>query len=204
MIQPMAALRAHSRRLKILAAEAISSDPFLYLVLPGFLASTELKRLKKTFPRIVARGDYPVKLFKINHEMEELITELKSKRYTRILESKFGVKLKGTKLRVSVRGWSGKEDGSIHTDHPQKVLTMLLYFNSQWRKRIGKLRFLTSKNIDDFFLEIPPHGGTLVIFKRSDRSFHGYLPHVGRRLVLQLAWIKQPFRQFRGAVDNYF
>ena len=47
-------------------------------------------------------------------------------------------------------------------------------------------------NIDNFAREVPPLAGTMLAFRRSDRSFHGHRPHVGERRMLQLNWVTEP------------
>jgi hypothetical protein len=39
--------------------------------------------------------------------------------------------------------------------------------------------------------EVTPLAGTMLAFRRSDRSFHGHQPHVGERRVLQLNWVTE-------------
>ena len=54
----------------------------------------------------------------------------------------------------------------------------------------GRLRLLRSPDLlDDPVVEIPPEGGTLLCFLRSDRSWHGHLPHVGERRAVQLNFV---------------
>ncbi len=37
-----------------------------------------------------------------------------------------------------------------------------------------------------------PVAGTMVAFRRSESSFHGHYPHVGKRRVIQLNWVSDP------------
>ncbi len=90
----------------------------------------------------------------------------------------------------TVRGMCRISDGKIHTDSETKLITVLLYMNPRWGKDGGRLRLLRSAtNIDDAAAEVPPTVGTLLIFKRSDRSFHGHLPYEGIRKVIQMNWV---------------
>jgi hypothetical protein len=36
---------------------------------------------------------------------------------------------------------------------------------------------------------VPPYGGTLLIFRRADNSWHGHKPTSGPRRAVQLNWV---------------
>ena len=44
-------------------------------------------------------------------------------------------------------------------------------------------------DLEDLRAEVTPLAGTMVAFRRSERSFHGHRPHVGERRSLQLNWV---------------
>ena len=91
-----------------------------------------------------------------------------------------------------MRQFSELTDGHIHVDHRTKIITMLLYFNENWNTEEGQLRLLRSADdLDDYVVEIAPLGGTMLAFRRSDRSFHGHKPFVGERRMIQLAWVRE-------------
>ena len=46
-----------------------------------------------------------------------------------------------------------------------------------------------AKDLDDFAEEVPPDNGTLLVFKRSDKSWHGHGPFEGRRCSIQMNWM---------------
>ena len=53
-----------------------------------------------------------------------------------------------------------------------------------------RLRLLRgADNLDDYVAEVPPYGGTLLAFKRSDKSWHGHKPISGQRRAIQLNWV---------------
>ena len=81
-------------------------------------------------------------------------------------------------------------DGQLHTDSKDKLITVLLYLNPEWNVKGGYLRLLGSKNVDDYIAEVPPSIGSMVIFKRCDHSWHGFPPFEGRRMSLQMNWVK--------------
>jgi SM-20-related protein len=92
-----------------------------------------------------------------------------------------------------VRGRSDGKDGRIHTDSASKIVTLLLYLNSGWERAGGRLRLLRSaEDLDDFVREVTPIAGTMLAFRRSERSYHGHFPFVGERRVVQLNWVTEP------------
>ena len=91
---------------------------------------------------------------------------------------------------LTVRGMGDEKDGDIHTDSETKIITLLLYMNPVWEHEEGRLRLLRRPDdLDDYAREIAPLAGTMLAFKRSDRSFHGHYPYLGPRRSLQLNWV---------------
>ncbi|MGD8497948.1 MAG: hypothetical protein PVG82_03510, partial [Chromatiales bacterium] len=45
-------------------------------------------------------------------------------------------------------------------------------------------------DIEDFAAEVPPIGGTLLAFRRTDDSYHGHKQFVGERRMLQLSFLR--------------
>ena len=103
---------------------------------------------------------------------------------------KFGVPIAGKPKLFTVRGRCHPKDGGIHTDSTTKIITVLLYLNPAWEADGGRLRVLRSAtDLNDFAAEVPPLAGTLLAFKRSERSFHGHESFAGERRAIQLNWI---------------
>ena len=93
-------------------------------------------------------------------------------------------------LHGTVRGECRWTDGKIHTDSATKIVTVLLYMNEQWDTDGGRLRILRNgTDLENYVEEVPPHGGTLLIFRRSDRSWHGHEPFQGQRRAIQMNWV---------------
>lgn len=90
-----------------------------------------------------------------------------------------------------MRQFSEPSDGHIHTDYWSKIITLLVYFNPEWTQEGGRLRMLRcSNNIDDYTAEVAPLGGTVLAFRRSERSWHGYKRFDGERRMIQMSWVK--------------
>ncbi len=90
----------------------------------------------------------------------------------------------------TVRGYVREKDGSIHTDSTTKIITVLIYMNERWQEDAGRLRLLRGPDdLEHYVAEVPPHGGTLLAFRRADNSWHGHKPISGRRRAIQLNWV---------------
>ena len=50
-------------------------------------------------------------------------------------------------------------------------------------------RITDESELDDFAAEVAPDNGTLLVFKRSDNSWHGHHPFEGPRRSLQMNWM---------------
>jgi len=67
---------------------------------------------------------------------------------------------------------------------------VLLYMNQRWDSDGGRLRILRNgTDLNDFVAEVPPHGGTLLVFRRSENSWHGHEPFEGQRRAVQMNWV---------------
>ena len=90
-----------------------------------------------------------------------------------------------------MRAISDSAYGYIHTDSQTKIITLLLYMNPVWEHAEGRLRLLRGQHdLEDYEREVVPLAGTMLAFRRSERSFHGHLPYIGPRRSLQLNWVR--------------
>ncbi len=102
----------------------------------------------------------------------------------------YGVDLADKPLMITVRGRAQMKDGRIHTDTKTKFVTCLLYLNDIWDESGGRLRMLRrADDLDDWVAEIPPNGGTLASFLRTDNSWHGHEPYEGERRYVMFNWM---------------
>ena len=135
-------------------------------------------------------GSHPPAELKIKGDFKNLMDELLGDGFRRAIERKFGVDLTGRPTMYTVRGFTRDKDGSIHTDSETKIITVLLYMNERWQEDTGRLRILRDgTNLENYVAEVPPYGGTLLAFRRSDKSWHGHKPFVGARRAIQLNWV---------------
>ena len=102
------------------------------------------------------------------------------------VEKKFGIDLEQRPTMCTVRGCLQKKDGGIHTDSKTKIITVLLYLNEHWSEEGGRLRLLRNgTDLESYAAEVPPTDGTLLLFLRSNNSWHGHKPYEGPRRAVQ-------------------
>jgi SM-20-related protein len=171
-------------------AAPLQHDPYDYLVLPQFLRSERFKDVLADYPKVPGPGSHPPSELDIRGHFASLLEELCGSEFQRLVERKFEVDLTGRPTMYTVRGFVREKDGAIHTDSDTKLITVLLYMNEDWRQDAGRLRILRSAtDLEDFAAEVSPNGGTLLIFRRSERSWHGHKSISGPRRAIQLNWV---------------
>jgi SM-20-related protein len=176
--------------LDLLKSTPVQTAPYDYAIVPQFLSPASVASVNATYPAISAGGSYPVESLATGMAIKEVIDELDGPAFERLIEEKFNVDLKGRPKMYSLRGYTRAKDGQIHTDSKDKIITVLLYLNENWQQPGGRLRILkNAHNVDDFVAEVPPDNGTLLVFKRSDTSWHGHHPFDGPRRSLQMNWM---------------
>ena len=174
---------------KLRSAE-VRTDPYLWVVVPGFITTDTVKAINATYPRIEQGGSFPIESLTENMAIKAVIAELDGPEFESLIADKFGVDLTGRPKMYSLRGYTRAKDGQIHTDSKDKIITVLLYLNDNWQQPGGRLRILRNgRDVDDFVAEVPPDNGTLLVFKRADNSWHGHHPFEGQRRSLQMNWM---------------
>jgi len=172
------------------AATPLVRQPFDHLIVPGFLTAEGLALVDRSFPAIDAPGSFPAAALDHDDEFETVLDTLQGPELTAAMAAKFEVDLAGRPTMVTLRGQCQARDGRIHTDSTTKIITVLIYMNDGWEAEGGRLRLLRGPDdLEDMVAEVPPQAGTLLAFRRSDTSFHGHKPFVGRRRSIQLNWV---------------
>ena len=180
---------AHLNLDKLRSAK-LETDPYLFTVVPGFLSPESVKRINATYPNIEKGGSYPLDSLDENMTIKEVIDELDGPEFEKAIADKFRVDLEGRPKMYSLRGYTRAKDGQIHTDSKDKIITVLLYLNDNWQQPGGRLRILRNgHDVDNYVAEVAPDNGTLLVFKRSDSSWHGHHPFEGPRRSLQMNWM---------------
>lgn len=177
--------------LAALDATPLQREPFDYLVVPDFLTPEVLADANRDYPEITTPGNKDLDALRYGPGFGDLIDELTGTEFARHISAKFDVDLDDAVTTVTVRKFSEASDGNIHTDHWSKLITVLVYFNTDWDEQGGQLRLLRSgTDIEDYAAEVPPAGGTLLVFRRTRVSWHGHKRFVGERRMLQLNFIR--------------
>lgn len=167
----------------------VVTQPFEYLLVRNAINTECQSAIVADFPRIEGRGSYLVSHLRCGPAFQSLVDELLSCEFEKLVQTKFAVQLGGLRKVLTARGYTTSTDGRTHTDLRDKVITVLVYLNPEWKSEGGRLRLLRSQNLEDYVEEISPTIGSLLIFRRCDWSWHGHKPFAGRRLSLQLNWV---------------
>jgi len=176
-----------------LRAAPLVRDPFEFVVVEEFLRRDVLASLVGDFPQIRGHGSYPVESLEYGPGFARLVAALTGAELRRAIEEKFGIDLSDRPTLLTLRGRSDGKDGGIHTDSASKLITLLLYMNPVWNHAEGRLRLLRGPgDLEDYAVEVAPLAGTMLAFRRSERSFHGHRTHLGERRSLQLNWVTDP------------
>lgn len=177
--------------LDAIEAAPLQHDPFDHLVVPDCVSVQGLAAANRDYPQIDSAGNKDLESLHYGPGFAGLIEALTSPALIRAIGAKFGVDLEQTDTTITVRKYCEASDGNIHTDHWSKVITVLVYFNTDWENSGGQLRLLRSADdIEDYAAEVPPLGGTLLAFRRTATSWHGHKQFIGERRMLQLNFIK--------------
>ena len=172
---------------------AVTREPFPFFVASGVLGTAELDAVRADMCDISKPGIFPLSELSYGPAFARLVEDIQSPVLRDVMAAKFDVDLSSSPLMITVRGRARNKDGRIHNDSATKVVTCLLYLNDRWDGDEGRLRLLRGPNdLDDYIAEIPPHGGTLASFLRSDNSWHGHAPFTGDRRYVMFNWMTSP------------
>ena len=147
-------------------------------------------------PVIPTRGSYGIKSYfglprlKYGPRFSKVIEELLSERFRKIVEKKMNMDLsKYPPCIVMMGNTTGHyNEGYAHNDSKHKIVTVLVGFSEEWPYEKGRLRILRSSDRNDYEFEFAPEFGCMLMFKVSDKSWHGFLPQKGKRMSLQLCY----------------
>ncbi|MDH7799945.1 MULTISPECIES: 2OG-Fe(II) oxygenase [unclassified Beijerinckia] len=168
----------------------LERDPYDFLIVEDFIRPDTFTQVSADFPDVPGAGSHPPSELKIKGAFAGLMEELEGPQFRKAIEDKFGLELTGRPTMYTVRGYVRDTDGEIHTDSKTKIITVLLYMNQKWDSDGGRLRILRKgDDLESTVAEVPPYGGTLLVFRRSENSWHGHKPFAGPRRAIQLNWV---------------
>lgn len=168
----------------------VEQEPFDYMVVRDVLRPAALADVHRDFPVLDKAGLFPLSDVAGGPAFNALIEEIQRGELETILSEKFSIDLRQRPQMITVRGRCRARDGKIHTDTFDKILTVLIYLNDEWSAQGGNLRLLRGpRDIDDMIAEVPPHGGTMIAFRPSPRSWHGHKPFEGARRYVMVNWM---------------
>ena len=171
-------------------ATPLAADPFPFVIVKRFLPADGLAHANRDFPKLNMLGSFPPDALDYGPGFAALLAELEGDALRDAVARKFGVDLAGRPTLCTVRGQVGARDGHIHRDADFKIVTLLLYLNEGWRTDSGCLRLLRTRNdLEDYAVEVPPEGGTLLAFRCTPDAWHGHKPFHGPRRALQLNYV---------------
>ena len=116
-------------RLDAFSKTPLITNPFQYLVVPGFVDAAAFKAVLVDYPKITTSGSFPVDQVTFGPAFRTLLDELEGDEFREAFEEKFNIALKGKPTVTTVRGRCGSRDGKIHTDLTSKIITALIYMN---------------------------------------------------------------------------
>lgn len=177
-------------KLDALTASPLKTDPYPYFSVAQAIDPEYVSDVIRDFPSIDDGGSYNVDDVTIGPAFKQLIDSLDTPQFRQIICDKFDVAVMDLPMMVTLRGYSRKKDGRIHTDSKTKVATILLYLNDDWLAETGKLRILRSADdMEDYVEEIAPGPGSLLAFKVTDNCWHGYPSFEGKRQSIQINFL---------------
>lgn len=168
----------------------VTQSPFPYAIINHSLTQSHIREIQQDYPKIDDAGSFPLASVTYGPKFTQLMQELKSDAFRQLLAEKFAMDLTDKPVMITVRGKADATDGRIHTDSKSKLITVLLYMNEDWDSMDGQLRLLhNNQNLDDYFAQIPPNAGTMLIFKVTENGWHGHKTFIGTRKVIQLNYV---------------
>jgi SM-20-related protein len=168
----------------------LKQTPYDYVVVPGFVPRDSLEAIGNDFPDISQPGSFPLAELTGGPAFNAFIERLEKDDFRDMIAEKFGIDLHGRPMTCTVRGATQLKDGQIHTDSLSKLITVLIYLNPPWGEEGGRLRVLNNgEDLNDFAEEVEPSSGNMLIFRRSENSWHGHEPFQGRRRAIQINWV---------------
>jgi hypothetical protein len=168
----------------------VNTEFFPYCEVDCFIKKDVLSDVLQDFPKIDFRGSIPSHRLNYGVQFQRFLDELNQGELRSVVSEKFAIDLDNSHPMLTVRGRTDLKDGKIHTDTPSKLVTLLLYLNEEWTEQTGNLRLLRdNSSLDNYFHEVTPTAGKLLVFKVTDNCWHGHYPFIGKRQTIQMNYV---------------
>lgn len=175
----------------VIEAAQLVREPFDHVAIPQVIEASCAAAIPGEFPTIRSSGSFSLADAPPGPALSAVIDDLMSDRFRAQMARIFELDLTDRPAVVTLRGQCAGRDGRVHVDSKSKVLSLLIYLNEDWTGGEGQLRLLDRENgLDTAPVEIPASLGSMVAFRRTDRSWHGHSPFVGQRRALQFNYLQ--------------
>lgn len=176
--------------LAALHAAPVKTQPFPFFTVERCIEAELTQQIITQFPVIDDGGSFNIEDVSLNPAFADFVAAIDSPAFRQIICDKFAVSVMDLPMLMTLRGYSRKKDGRIHTDSKTKLVTILIYLNESWSAQSGRLRILnTGDDLDNYAAEIAPGPGALVAFKVTDNCWHGYPSYEGTRRSIQINFL---------------
>jgi SM-20-related protein len=171
-------------------ASVLRNEPYDFTFVQNAIEERYKEEVLLDAPVIPHRGSYGLPSLRRGPKFEAVIQDLLSDRFRHIVEEKFNIDLSNNPPVIVMMGQTSGayNEGYAHPDSKHKIITVLLGFSREWPYERGKLRILNGPDREDFTFEYAPEFGKMLMFRVSDKSWHGFLPQKGARMSLQLCY----------------
>lgn len=169
-------------------------SPYAYAFVEHAIGETFKDEVLADAPSIPDRGSYGLPSLRRGPHFEAVIQDLLSERFRHLVEEKFDMDLSANPPVILMMGntTGHYNEGYAHPDSKHKIITVIVGFSREWPYEKGRLRVLNSPDRSDYAFEFPPEFGRMLMFRVSDKSWHGFLPQKGPRMSLQLCYADSP------------
>jgi SM-20-related protein len=173
----------------------LETEPFRWAAIDGLFSASDAVDLAATFPcdhyKRVAdhhgekKHDYEIRCLirmgeqsisgvkQLSSAWHALANDLKSPAYRTAMSSLIGLDLSTAPLEVNVFRYPPGGSHGAHTDHRDKIVTHVFYFNESWNDDDGGcLTILGSSDPQDVVMTVSPLVGNSAVLVRSDNSWH--------------------------------
>ena len=178
-----------------IARSRLETEPYRWAAVSGLFAAADAAALAATFPndhfKRVAdhagekKHEYQVRSLirmsaqsvsnekQLGSAWQALARDFLSPAYRNAMSELIGIDLSAADLEVNVFHYPPGGLHGAHTDHRDKIVTHVLYFNESWNDDDGGcLLILKSPDVQDTVTRISPLVGNSAVLVRSDNSWH--------------------------------